>query len=144
MIAQRIIASLEPCAFDDEIAQLKTKLIVDSVGKTSKLKIMDCFTSGPTQHRRRTWIGVTSQIMQQVKDLHISSLCSPYPSYFRARSDARCRRSEDVIAFFTMPRSFISRILASIATPVFFSEVVRCEFLRSRHPSPSICPRFPS
>lgn len=82
--AQRIIASLEPCTFDDEIARLKTRLIVESVGKTSKLKIKDCFTGGPTQHRRRTLVGISSKIMQQVSPLSrrlFNSLDLIYPPY---------------------------------------------------------------
>lgn len=144
--AQRIIASLEPCAFDDEIARLKTRLIVDSVGKTSKLTIKDCFTSGPTQHRRRTWIGVSSQVMQQVR-ISFRSLSSPFrflssPFRFLFRrimawdstrsmltlSGVRCR-SVDAIASCITLRLFINKISVSIVMPRSYSVVEQCTFL---------------
>lgn len=63
---QKVIACLEDSPFDSEVTLLKTKVILDSMD-TRPQKKSDLLTSGPTQNLRRTLIGSSSQIFQQVR-----------------------------------------------------------------------------
>lgn len=64
--AQRVIAALEPSTFDDPVAVLKTRVILESLEGVS-IRKSDLLTGGPSQNLRRTLIGASSQILQQVR-----------------------------------------------------------------------------
>lgn len=49
---------------DDIRAIVDTIQLEEQIG--SQFKIRDLFTGGPSQHRRRLWLGVTSQFFQQI------------------------------------------------------------------------------
>lgn len=60
--AQRVVAALEPAPFNSEAVVMQTKVILDSIEGATKIKKSDVLTSGPTQHLRRTLIGVSCSL----------------------------------------------------------------------------------
>lgn len=59
---QRVVAALEPAAFDSEQTILQTRVILESLEGSAKQKKSDLLTNGPTQHFRRMMIGSSSQM----------------------------------------------------------------------------------
>jgi sugar porter (SP) family MFS transporter len=68
--ARRVLAAVNGEQPDAERTQNDLRAIVDSIALEQKIgaafRIKDLFTSGPSQHRRRVIIGVSSQFFQQI------------------------------------------------------------------------------
>lgn len=63
---QAVIAALENSPFDSPETVLRTRVILESMETKEIRRKRDVLTSGPSQHLRRTIIGASSQIMQQI------------------------------------------------------------------------------
>lgn len=55
---QRVVAALEPATFDSEATIIGTRIILESLEGSEQIRKRDLLTNGPTQHLRRTLIGV--------------------------------------------------------------------------------------
>ena len=66
----QVVAALAGVETTSEVAQLQKTVIIDSILASGEIGVKVPFkavlTGGPTQHRRRMWLGASSQLMQQL------------------------------------------------------------------------------
>jgi hypothetical protein len=64
---QRVVAALANEQVSSEYTQQEKRVIVEALSALGReLEIKDVLTSGPSQHFRRTAIGASSQLFQQI------------------------------------------------------------------------------
>ncbi|KAF8881539.1 general substrate transporter [Mucidula mucida] len=63
---EHVVAALSAQTVDSEETQQEKRIIVEALEYVGELQIKHVFTSGPSQHFRRTLIGASSQLFQQI------------------------------------------------------------------------------
>ncbi len=63
---EHVVAALSAQTVDSEETQQEKRIIVEALESVGELQIKHVFTSGPSQHFRRTLIGASSQLFQQI------------------------------------------------------------------------------
>jgi hypothetical protein len=63
---QRVVAALANEHVNSEYTQQQKRVIIEALASGGQLKIKDVLTGGPSQHFRRTMIGASSQLFQQI------------------------------------------------------------------------------
>ena len=63
---EHVVAALAAEPVNSEGTQLQKRLIIEALESLGKLEIKHVFTGGPSQHFRRTFIGASSQLFQQI------------------------------------------------------------------------------
>ncbi|KAK0451568.1 general substrate transporter [Armillaria borealis] len=63
---EHVVAALSAERVDSETTQQQKRVIVEALESVGELQIKHVFTSGPSQHFRRTLIGASSQLFQQI------------------------------------------------------------------------------
>ncbi len=66
MEGEHVVAALSAERVDSETTQQQKRVIVEALESVGELQIKHVFTSGPSQHFRRTLIGASSQLFQQI------------------------------------------------------------------------------
>ncbi|KAJ3922236.1 general substrate transporter [Lentinula edodes] len=61
-----VVAALAALPVEDEETQLQKRLIIEALQNVGELQIKHVLTGGPSQHLRRTLIGASSQLFQQI------------------------------------------------------------------------------
>ncbi|KAF9068172.1 hypothetical protein BDP27DRAFT_1224731 [Rhodocollybia butyracea] len=62
----RVVAALAALPVDHDETQLQKRLIIEALENVGDLQIKHVLTRGPSQHLRRTLIGASSQLFQQI------------------------------------------------------------------------------
>ncbi|THV03362.1 general substrate transporter [Dendrothele bispora CBS 962.96] len=80
---EHVVAALANESVDSPNTQLQKRLIVDAIESIGELKIKHVLTGGPSQHFRRTLIGASSQLFQQIGGCNAVIYFAPviYESY---------------------------------------------------------------
>jgi len=63
---EHVVAALADEPVDSPNTQLQKRLIVEALENVGELQIKHVLTGGPSQHFRRTLIGASSQLFQQI------------------------------------------------------------------------------
>ena len=63
---EHVVAALAAQTVDSEDTQLQKRIILEALESIGELQIKHVFTGGPSQHLRRTLIGASSQLFQQI------------------------------------------------------------------------------
>ncbi|KAF9024808.1 general substrate transporter [Hymenopellis radicata] len=63
---EHVVAALSSQTVDSEETQQEKRIIIEALESVGELQIKHVFTSGPSQHLRRTLIGASSQLFQQI------------------------------------------------------------------------------
>lgn len=63
---EHVVAALSAHRVDSEETQQQKRIIIEALESIGELKIKHVFTNGPSQHLRRTLIGASTQLFQQI------------------------------------------------------------------------------
>ena len=63
---ENVVAALSALPTDHEDTQLQKRVIVEALESIGQLEIKHVLTGGPSQHLRRTLVGASSQLFQQI------------------------------------------------------------------------------